>query len=85
MKSVTPQTASKSSLAAGSSLLAGAFEAVASPVDSAIARAFDQVFTWHQRVRDRQALDQLDAHMLHDIGLSRADVEHEVSKSFWQS
>jgi len=25
------------------------------------------------------------AHMLHDIGLSRADVEHEVSKSFWQS
>jgi uncharacterized protein YjiS (DUF1127 family) len=78
MKTVASQTASKSSLAA-------AFVAFANPVDTAIARAFDQVFTWHQRVRDRQALDQLDAHMLHDIGLSRADVEHEVSKPFWQS
>jgi len=85
MKSVTSQTASKSSLPAGGRLLAGAFEAVANPVDAGITRLFDHLFTWHQRVRDRQALDLLDSHMLHDIGLSRADVEHEVSKSFWQS
>ena len=85
MKSVTSQTASKSSLPAGGRLLAGAFEAVANPVDAGITRLFDHLFTWHQRVRDRQALDLLDTHMLHDIGLSRADVEHEVSKSFWQS
>jgi len=85
MKSVTSQTASKSSLPAGGRLLAGAFEAVANPVDAGITRLFDHLFTWHQRVRDRQALNLLDAHMLHDIGLSRADVEHEVSKSFWQS
>ena len=78
MKSVASQTASKSSLAA-------AFVAFTHPVDTAIARALDQVFTWQQRHRDRRALDQLDAHMLHDIGLSRADVEHEVSKHFWQS
>lgn len=85
MKSVTSQTASKSSLPAGGRLLAGAFEAVANPVDAGITRLFDHLFAWHQRVRDRQALDQLDAHMLYDIGLSRADVEHEVSKAFWQS
>ena len=85
MKSVISQTASKSSLPAGGRLLAGAFEAVANPVDAGITRLFDHLFTWHQRVRDRQALDLLDTHMLHDIGLSRADVEHEVSKSFWQS
>lgn len=84
MKSIASQTASKSSLLAGGRALAGAFEAVASPVDTALTRAFDQVLTWHQRVRDRQALGRLDAHMLHDIGLSRADVESEVSKPFWQ-
>lgn len=85
MKTVASQTVSKSSLPAGGHLLAGAFEAVVNPVDAGITRLFDRLLTWHQRVRDRQALDQLDAHMLHDIGLSRADVEHEVSKPFWQS
>jgi len=85
MKTVASQTVSKSSLPTGGHLLAGAFEAVVNTVDAGITRLFDQLFAWHQRVRDRQALDQLDAHMLHDIGLSRADVEHEVSKPFWQS
>lgn len=78
MKSVASQSASKSSLAA-------AFVAFAYPVDATVTRLFDQVLTWHQRARDRQALHRLDAHMLHDIGLSRADVEHEASKHFWQS
>ena len=54
------------------------------PIDAGITRLFDRLFTWHQRARDRQVLSQLDAHMLHDIGLSRADVEHEVSKPFWR-
>ena len=85
MKTLASETVSKSSVAAGGRLLAGAFEAVANTVYTGISRLFDQLFTWHQRVRDRQTLDQLDAHMLHDIGLSRADVEHEVSKPFWQS
>jgi uncharacterized protein YjiS (DUF1127 family) len=85
MKSAASKTASKSSLPAGGHLLVGAFEAVAYPVDAAITRLVDQFLTWHQRVRDRRVLGQLDAHMLHDIGLSQADVEHEVSKPFWQS
>jgi len=78
MKTVASQTVSKSSLPA-------AFEAVVNPIDAGITRLFDHVLTWHQRVQDRRALGQLDAHMLHDIGLSRADVEHEASKPFWQS
>jgi len=84
MKSIASQTVSKSSLPAGGRLLVSAFEVVVNPVDASMTRLLDQVLTWHERVRDRRTLDQLDAHMLHDIGLSRADVEHEVSKPFWQ-
>ena len=85
MKTFTSQTVSKSSLPAGGRFLTGAVEAIVSPVDAGITRLLDQVLTWHQRARDRQALGQLDAHMLHDIGLSSADVDHEVSKPFWQN
>ena len=84
MKSIASQTVSKSSLPAGGRLLVSAFEAVVNPVDAGMTRLLDQVLIWHERVRDRRALDRLDEHMLHDIGLSRADVEHEVSKPFWQ-
>jgi uncharacterized protein YjiS (DUF1127 family) len=78
MKTVASQSVSKSSLPA-------VLEAVVTPVDAGITRLVDQLLTWHQRVQDRRALGQLDAHMLHDIGLSRADVESEASKPFWQS
>jgi uncharacterized protein YjiS (DUF1127 family) len=33
--------------------------------------------------RQRRRLLELDDHLLKDIGLSRADVELEYSKSFW--
>jgi uncharacterized protein YjiS (DUF1127 family) len=85
MKSLASQTVSKSSVPAGGRFLAGAVEAVVTPVDGGITRLLDQLFAWHQRARDRQALGRLDGHMLHDIGLSPADVEQEVSKPFWQS
>jgi uncharacterized protein YjiS (DUF1127 family) len=84
MKSATSQTVSKSSVPAGARLVAGAFEAVAAPVDAALGGLLDQFLVWHQRVRDRQALARLDHHMLHDIGLSPADVEGEISKPFWR-
>ena len=85
MKSATSQTASRPSLPAGARLLAGAFEAVTAPVDAALGGLLDQFLVWHQRVRDRQTLARLDQHMLHDIGLSSADVEGEVSKPFWRN
>jgi uncharacterized protein YjiS (DUF1127 family) len=47
--------------------------------------AFEQVMAWFERARQRRQLQQLGDHMLKDIGLSRADVEAEVSKPFWRA
>lgn len=46
---------------------------------------FDQVFTWLERARQRRHLGELDDRLLRDIGLSRADVEHEISQPFWRN
>jgi uncharacterized protein YjiS (DUF1127 family) len=51
----------------------------------AIDRAFDRLATWQQRAQERHQLRMLDDHMLHDVGLTRADVEQEASKPFWIS
>ena len=47
--------------------------------------AFEQGLIWLERARQRRQLQQLSEHMLKDIGLSRADVEAEVSKPFWRT
>ncbi|HVJ42524.1 MAG TPA: DUF1127 domain-containing protein [Dongiaceae bacterium] len=39
---------------------------------------------WRERRRQRRRLATMDEHMLRDIGLSTADVEHEVHKPFWR-
>ncbi len=39
---------------------------------------------WQQRHSSRRALCELDTRQLKDIGLSRADVARECSKSFWR-
>lgn len=44
----------------------------------------DRVLGWHERSRQRWLLSGLDDRMLRDLGLSRADVDGEVSKRFWQ-
>ncbi len=51
----------------------------------AIARLFEAVLIWQERAKQRRALAQLDARMLKDLGLSRADVEREVRKPFWSA
>jgi uncharacterized protein YjiS (DUF1127 family) len=43
------------------------------------------LFTWVERARHRRQLGLLSPHMLKDIGLSRADVEIEMSKPFWRA
>ena len=48
-------------------------------------RLFDRVFTWLERARQRRHLGELDDRLLRDIGLSRAEVENEVSRPFWQT
>lgn len=41
------------------------------------------VARWHQRNRERVELASMSDEALKDIGLSRADVEREISRSFW--
>ncbi len=49
----------------------------------AATRAAGILLTWQERDRQRHALAQLDARMLKDIGLSRAEVVLELRKPFW--
>jgi uncharacterized protein YjiS (DUF1127 family) len=48
-------------------------------------RALRTLLTWQERDRQRHALAQLDARMLKDIGLSRAEVALELHKPFWHA
>ena len=50
-----------------------------------VTRLFDHVFTWLDRARQRRHLGELDDRLLRDIGLSRADVDQEISRPFWQT
>lgn len=40
---------------------------------------------WRQRYRDRQELARWTERDLHDIGVSRSDIAHELEKSFWRA
>jgi uncharacterized protein YjiS (DUF1127 family) len=51
----------------------------------AATRAVRTLLTWHERDRQRRALAQLDARMLKDVGLSRAEVDLELRKPFWSA
>jgi uncharacterized protein YjiS (DUF1127 family) len=46
--------------------------------------ALDALFTWQERAAQRAHLSALEDRILRDIGLSRADVDHETSKPFWR-
>jgi uncharacterized protein YjiS (DUF1127 family) len=45
----------------------------------------EMLLTWVERSRERRHLGLLSPHMLKDIGISRADVEIEMSKPFWRA
>jgi uncharacterized protein YjiS (DUF1127 family) len=49
-----------------------------------VSRAVETVLSWLARVREREELAALDDRMLHDIGLTRADVYGEYRKLFWR-
>lgn len=53
-------------------------------VDAGLGLLVDNLFTWQRRRADRLHLQSLDDHMLRDIGISRADVDAEVTKPFWR-
>ncbi|HUN52829.1 MAG TPA: DUF1127 domain-containing protein [Candidatus Sulfotelmatobacter sp.] len=48
------------------------------------ARAIETVLRWRKRVRDRAQLQELDDRTLADIGLTRQQVNFEVTKPFWR-
>jgi uncharacterized protein YjiS (DUF1127 family) len=48
-------------------------------------RLFDQLMTWLDHTRQRRHLGELDDRLLRDIGVSRAEVEHEMSRPFWRT
>jgi uncharacterized protein YjiS (DUF1127 family) len=51
---------------------------------AALARLLDTLLLWQERHRERRNLAMLGEHMLKDIGVSRADIELETSKTFWR-
>jgi uncharacterized protein YjiS (DUF1127 family) len=51
---------------------------------TAIRRTSYILSVWQKRSASRRQLARLDDHLLRDIGLTRADAEQEIMKSFWQ-
>jgi len=53
--------------------------------ESVAIRAAALLLTWQERAMQRYALASLDARMLDDIGLARADARREAAKPFWRA
>lgn len=53
-------------------------------IHAVILRGAVAVCTWQARASERARLAELDDRLLKDVGLSRADIEREVRKPFWQ-
>ena len=54
------------------------------PAGGPIAALVRTVLLWQERASQRHHMAGLDDHVLKDIGLSRADIESEATKPFWQ-
>jgi uncharacterized protein YjiS (DUF1127 family) len=50
----------------------------------AVTAAVVRLLHWQDVHRQRNHLSQLDDRMLEDIGLTRADVDYEISKPVWR-
>ena len=49
-----------------------------------LSTALQRLKRWMETHRQRQRLASLDDYMLRDLGLTRADVQTEIEKPFWQ-
>jgi uncharacterized protein YjiS (DUF1127 family) len=49
------------------------------------ARSVRVIGLWRQRMRMRAELREVDERTLHDLGVSRAEVQYEVDKWFWRA
>lgn len=57
----------------------------ASPVAAALIATGTTLATWETRAHTRAALKRLDPLQYPDIGLTTAEVLHEVAKPFWRA
>jgi uncharacterized protein YjiS (DUF1127 family) len=69
----------------GSGLHSSGWSRFVHALDAGVETVIDGFVTWQRRHKDRLHLMALDDRLLHDIGISAADVEHEVSKPFWKA
>ena len=51
--------------------------------DRGLIRLFDLMFEWRARAAERDLMRSLDDRMLRDVGLTRVDIERELSKPYW--
>jgi uncharacterized protein YjiS (DUF1127 family) len=49
-----------------------------------VAATFSLIAGWIERMRQRQALADLEDHMLRDIGITRVEAARECRKPFWR-
>lgn len=42
------------------------------------------IHKWHQNAKTRKQLANMPSYLLHDIGLTKSEVYHEIQKKFWQ-
>ena len=54
------------------------------PQPGFLGRVMEMLTLWHDRSVQRRALAGLSEHQLHDIGLSRSQISHEIDKPFWR-
>ena len=52
---------------------------------TAVAGLLHKTAEWRRRGRQRRELAQLSDRELQDIGVTRMEVEYELSKSYWQA
>jgi uncharacterized protein YjiS (DUF1127 family) len=45
----------------------------------------ETLHVWRDRARNRRELAQWTERDLHDVGISRSDIVHEVEKPFWRA
>jgi uncharacterized protein YjiS (DUF1127 family) len=57
----------------------------ASYVSEGLVTLFNRVNDWAERRRTRSHLYQMPDYILHDIGVTRSDVETEYQKPFWRA
>jgi uncharacterized protein YjiS (DUF1127 family) len=57
----------------------------ASYISEGLVSLFNRVQDWSERRRTRGHLYQMPDYILHDIGVSRAEVETEYQKPFWRA